>query len=79
MTLSTISSKGQITIPVDIREKFELKQGDVLDFVVQGDEIYIKPVANKVRDAFGSLYNKDHKVVSIDEMNNVISAKMKIK
>lgn len=29
---ATLTSKGQITIPVDIRIKFHLKTGDVLEF-----------------------------------------------
>ena len=29
---STITSKGQVTIPVEIREKLDLKPGDILEF-----------------------------------------------
>ena len=29
---ATLTSKGQITIPLQIREKFHLKVGDLLDF-----------------------------------------------
>ena len=29
---ATLTSKGQITIPVDLRSKFHLKVGDVLEF-----------------------------------------------
>jgi AbrB family looped-hinge helix DNA binding protein len=29
---ATLTSKGQITIPIEIREKLHLKTGDILDF-----------------------------------------------
>jgi AbrB family looped-hinge helix DNA binding protein len=30
----TITSKGQITLPVELRRSWDLKQGDQLDFVL---------------------------------------------
>lgn len=34
MATSTVTSKGQITIPKAIRERFRLGEGDILEFVV---------------------------------------------
>ncbi|GJL63081.1 MAG: hypothetical protein NPIRA04_17350 [Nitrospirales bacterium] len=31
---ATLSSKGQITIPKQIREKLHIKEGDAVDFIV---------------------------------------------
>jgi antitoxin PrlF len=33
----TISSKGQITVPLEIRNRLGLKQGDRVEFVVESD------------------------------------------
>ena len=33
MSIATITSKGQTTIPIDIREYLQLKPGDQVDFV----------------------------------------------
>jgi AbrB family looped-hinge helix DNA binding protein len=33
----TLTSKGQITLPVELRRSWDLKQGDQLDFVLTED------------------------------------------
>jgi AbrB family looped-hinge helix DNA binding protein len=40
---STLSSKGQITVLLEIRRRLGLKQGDRVEFVVQGDWTIIRP------------------------------------
>jgi len=40
---STISSKGQITVPLEIRNRLGLKQGDRVEFVVENDRTTIRP------------------------------------
>lgn len=39
--VGTLTSKGQITIPIAIREKLELKQGDKVLFIEDTDGIRI--------------------------------------
>jgi antitoxin PrlF len=39
----TISSKGQITVPQEIRHRLGLKQGDRVEFVVEKDRTTIRP------------------------------------
>lgn len=34
---ATITSKGQVTIPKEIREKLDLQEGDQLEFVITDD------------------------------------------
>jgi antitoxin PrlF len=41
MELAKITSKGQITIPVDIRRKLGVKQGDKVLFIEEAGKIYI--------------------------------------
>jgi antitoxin PrlF len=40
---SVLSSKGQITVPQEIRIRLGLKEGDRLEFVVEGDRTVIRP------------------------------------
>jgi|CXWL01.1.fsa_nt_gi AbrB family looped-hinge helix DNA binding protein len=37
MAAATLTSKGQITIPIEIRERMGLRQGDRLRFEVDGE------------------------------------------
>ena len=39
MELAKITSKGQITIPIDIRKKLGLKDGDKVLFIEDGDKV----------------------------------------
>ncbi len=44
MTLSsTISSKGQVTVPLEVRRRLGLKEGDRIEFVISGDQTFIRP------------------------------------
>lgn len=38
MQKSTLTSKGQLTLPKSIRERLDLKPGDTLTFEVEGDD-----------------------------------------
>jgi AbrB family looped-hinge helix DNA binding protein len=40
---STISSKGQVTVPQEIRNRLGLATGDRVDFVIEGDRTVIRP------------------------------------
>ena len=45
---ATITSDGLITVPVDIREKWNLKPGDQLSFDTLGpDEVRVRPVRRR--------------------------------
>ncbi|NPV80522.1 MAG: AbrB/MazE/SpoVT family DNA-binding domain-containing protein [Firmicutes bacterium] len=39
--LAKVSSKGQVTIPVDIRRKLKLKEGDKVLFMAEGDRVFL--------------------------------------
>jgi len=40
---STISSKGQVTVPQEIRNRLGLAAGDRVDFVIEGDRTVLRP------------------------------------
>ena len=42
MELAKVTSKGQITIPVDIRRRLRLKPGDKVLFLEDGDKVTIE-------------------------------------
>ena len=40
---STISSKGRITVPLEIRNRLGLRTGDRVEFVIEDDRTTIRP------------------------------------
>ena len=40
---STISSKGQVTVPQEIRNRLGLATGDRVDFVIEGERTVLRP------------------------------------
>lgn len=51
MAEATITSKGQITIPKEIRERFGLKKSDKVKFEVEGDRVILHFVTGNILDA----------------------------
>ena len=41
--LIKVRKHGQITLPVQIRKKAHIEEGDILEAGVRGDEIILKP------------------------------------
>jgi len=75
MVAATVSSKGQITIPVNVRQRLGLDTGDRVEFVELADGAFaIKPAIDEVRLLKG-LLGKPAKPVAIDDMNAAIRAK----
>jgi antitoxin PrlF len=42
--LSNVTTKGQVTIPAEIRTRFQIRPNDRVDFFIDGDRIIITPV-----------------------------------
>lgn len=72
MTTATMTSKGQVTIPAEVRQRMGLGAGDRVEFVeLDTGGFAIKPAIDDVRSLKG-LLRKPDQPVSIDEMNAVI-------
>jgi AbrB family looped-hinge helix DNA binding protein len=70
MAISTVTSKGQVTIPKRIREQLRLKTGDKVDFRIEDDgTIRVYPVARRVSEVFGVFASKATKRYSTSELN----------
>ena len=52
---SSVSPKGQVTIPAELREQFEIKTRDQVQFEVVDGTITIVPTRAKLRAAYGSI------------------------
>ncbi len=80
MALATITTKGQVTIPKQVRESLKLQAGDKIEIVVTKErEAIIRPISKKVDDIFGKLHMPEKKSVSVDAMKNAIKKRMQEK
>ena len=74
MPVATLTSKGQTTIPKQVREHLKLNPGDKLDFVIESEgRVVIRPAKLDVRELKGLLKQSDRKVLSIGDMNAAIA------
>lgn len=67
MAHSTVTSKGQTTIPGEIRKALRIKPGDRLQYAVEGDEVTIR-VHPGTRSLKGALASKKGKKMSFGEI-----------
>jgi antitoxin PrlF len=75
MARATVTSKGQITIPVQVRAAMGLEAGDRIEFVeVEKGKFAIIPATGSVQ-ALKGMIPKPAKPVSIEEMNAAIRAR----
>lgn len=47
ISVGSITSKGQITIPKEIRERLELKEGDKVIFVIEAEQATIRKASGE--------------------------------
>ena len=72
MSTSTLTSKGQTTIPKDIRERLNLRPGDRLEFVIDEDgRVLVLPASIDASELTGML-KPPAKPVSVEDMNRAI-------
>ncbi|MBM3157492.1 MAG: AbrB/MazE/SpoVT family DNA-binding domain-containing protein [Chloroflexi bacterium] len=56
MKTGTLSAKGWVVIPQELRERYQLKKGDKVHFVDYGGVVTIVPISRKpIREAAGIL------------------------
>ena len=74
MPQATITTKGQTTIPKEIRDFLHLSPGDKIDFIIEADgRVVIQPTTIKVQELKGILHRDGMKAVFIEAMNEAIN------
>ncbi len=75
MTTATVTSKGQITIPVNVRQALDVSTGDRVEFVEVEPGRFEFFVASRSVTALKGMFGKATKRVSIADMNKAIAAR----
>jgi antitoxin PrlF len=68
----TMTSKGQTTVPAEIRELLKLKSGDRIRYVVRNGEVTFKAKNKRLSDLAGILHRPGMATLSIEEIDEVI-------
>lgn len=75
MNLAKLSSNGQVTIPIEIRKKLNLKEGDKVLFFERDGEVLIRNASSaailRAQEAFSSAA-KDFGVASPEDVQELV-------
>ncbi len=75
---SSLTSKGQITIPKKIRDYLHIERSDVIDFKIDEDgKVYIDTPEKSISSFSGMLskYKKEHPL-TIEQMDDIIASEI---
>jgi len=73
MPTSTLTSKGQITLPQTVRKALGLDTGDKVDFVEVAGGYKLVALRKDIRTLKGRFAGRVDKPVSVEEMNEAIA------
>ena len=69
MATATMTSKGQLTLPKEVRDRLGLHPGDKLEFIFSADgRLEVKPRTIHVEKLFGLLHRKGEKKATLAEI-----------
>ncbi len=70
--ISTLTSKGQATIPKPIRDCLRVKAHDQLIFRIEAGKVFVEAGYRQVSDLFGKYRQAGREPVSIEAMDRAI-------
>lgn len=69
-TDATLTSKGQTTIPKEIRDSLHMKAGDRMTFTLMPDATVVMRVKSKsITELAGSLHKKGRKLIPVEQLS----------
>ena len=71
MRSSTLTSKGQTTVPKEIRDLLHIQPGDRIEYVLEGTRVYLAP-ATMTLDQFCALLPPSPQKHTVEEINEAI-------
>ena len=74
MPTSTLTSKGQITVPKLIREHLHVAEGDQVEFAIAANgDVVMHRITGSVSALAGLLHRPKQKAVSLEDMEHAIA------
>lgn len=72
MSTATITSKGQLTLPKEVRDDLHLREGDRVSFEKVDGRYVLRPQNKSVMDLAGILHRPGERSMSIEEMDEAL-------
>ena len=74
MSAATITSKGQITLPREVRDHLHVREGDRVEFEIDREgEVRVRPMTGTVEELFGMLRRPGAPSRSLEEIDEGIA------
>lgn len=74
MPVATVTSKGQVTIPLAIRRALKVGAGDRLDFVLEAENrVVVRPAGGDLAAIKGCLRRPGRRPVTLEEMEAAVA------
>ncbi len=55
MLQTRVGRRGQITLPREVRRRIKVNEGDQIAFIIEGEQVIIKPITQSLLDLRGSV------------------------
>ncbi|MBW8790526.1 MAG: type II toxin-antitoxin system PrlF family antitoxin [Rhizobium leguminosarum] len=68
----TMTSKGQTTIPAEVRELLNLKSGDRIRYINRDGEIIMKAKNKRAIDLAGKFHDPNRPTITLSQMDEAI-------
>jgi antitoxin PrlF len=73
MPVSTLTVKGQTTIPKKIRKHLNIQPGDRIDFVIEkSGKVVLEPATLDAKELEGILHKQGIRPVTVEEMKKTV-------
>ena len=74
MATATLTSKGQMTLPKDVRDDLKLEPGDKVDIVKEGNRYVLVPRNVRAEDLYGILHRSGDRRMTPEEEDEAYAA-----
>lgn len=72
MYLSTLTSKGQTTIPKEVRESLHLKAKDKIVYIPDGKKVFLMPIKGTIMDLKGVVKHSTKKAINFAKLREKV-------
>ncbi len=72
MKIATLTTKGQVTIPAEIRARLRIDAGDKISFEPQGDAVVLRVVESVSVQSIRGMFGKSQIKASLEDMANAV-------